>query len=177
MLTQEPSRRIVATARCESFDGDTLMPETVKEGLLARWSRELMAVLYAAMLAIVFYFFPKWDPIANANGKQGALIVCAFLFVYLFYLIWQSWPLVRGEVGAAFSQTTDAIFSSLPIVPVMLALAFHMGGYYEQSFTNLIVATTTIGVVAFDIVVFGGIGALVNRLTLDMHGAGRRGLV
>lgn len=177
-LTLKPSQRIVATAQSVSRSNQEIaMTEKVGASLLARWNRELFSMIYATLLSLLFYFSPGWDPITNANGKQGALIVCAFLIFYVFYLAWQAWPLVRGEVGTAFSQTTDAIFSSFPVMPVLVAIMFHFTGYYEQSFTNLVIATSTIVIVVFDILIFGGIGSLVNRLTLDVHGAGRRGLI
>lgn len=143
-------------------------------GFLARWNRELLSIAYAVVIGLLFTFSPKWHPSSNASGDQGMLIAGAFFLLFLFYFTWQAWPLVRGEVGTAFSQTTDAIFSSFPLFPVLIAFTLHFVGYYEQSFTNLFIATMTVAVVAFDILVFGGIGSLVNRLTHDMYmGKGR----
>lgn len=133
------------------------------------WFRELLGMTYTAILGALFYFSPAWDPLSGATGQRAALMMAALFLLNLIYLLMQSWPLVQGKVGTSFGLMTDFVFSILPVLPVVLAIAFHMGGFAEQSFTNLVIGGVTLGVVVFDIVIFGGIGSLVNRLTTDFY--------
>lgn len=136
---------------------------------ILNWFREGLGLIYALILSALFYFSPLWDPLSSASGRQASLMMCGLLLLNLLYLLSQAWPLVLGKVGTAFGLMTDFAFSTLPVVPALLAVAFHLGGFSELSFTNLVICGVTFGVIAFDIVVFGGIGSLVNRLTTDFY--------
>lgn len=137
--------------------------------LIGNWFREALGLIYMIIVSSLFYFAPAWNPISTASGEQAALMMTALFMLNLLYLLMQSWPLVLGKVGTSIGLITDFVFSILPGVPVILAVAFHLGGFVEQSFTNRVIGGVTLGTVIFDVIIFGGIGSLVNRLTNDFY--------
>lgn len=136
---------------------------------LGNWFREILGFLFTVILSLLFYVAPKWDPLTSATGQQASLMLAAFFLFSLVYLLMQAWPLVQGRVGTSFGLLTDFVFSILPVLAVVVALAFHLTGFFPQSFTNIMIGCMALGVVVFDIIIFGGIGSLVNRLTTDFY--------
>lgn len=133
------------------------------------WYREVASVALTLALALEFGLNPQWDPLSTTSGLQGATLVCSFLIAALVYLVIQAWPFVLGKVGSAFSYLMDLLASLAPAGPILIFLTLHLASKITQSPINLILMAMWTAVVVFDAVIFGGIGALVNRLTNDLY--------
>ena len=148
------------------------MTQGMKGQITARftgWYRELASIVLMIALALEFGLNPQWDPLSKTDGLHGATLVCSFLIAVLVYLVVQAWPFVLGKVGSAFSYLMDLLASLAPAGPILVFLTLHLAGKITQSPINLILMAMWSAVVIFDAVIFGGIGALVNRLTNDLY--------
>lgn len=139
------------------------------QSIIRSWAREISSLVFAILIGLAVFVRPMADPLSAATPQQAVMYCVGVGMLYLFYLIWQGWPLVLGQVGAAFSQTTDAVASSLPGIPALFAIVLHFLSFQTLSFSMMVLAGTTLAIVAFDVIIFGGIGSLVNRLTNDMY--------
>ena len=137
------------------------------------WWQELSSLSVAVLVGVPLLGFPSWDPLSTVQTRTGVAFMGGLGLLSLVYLLLQGLPIVMGRVGSAFGLITDAVFSLSPAIPVLLAIAFDLFGYKSLSFTGYVIGFWTLGLAAFDVVVFGGVRSLVNRLTDDINMRGK----
>ncbi len=137
------------------------------------WWQELSSLGVAALVAIPTLVYPAWDPLSALPTRQAVAFMGGLGFLSIVYLLWQGLPIVMGRVGSAFGLITDIVFSLTPAIPVVLAIAFDLFSFQALSFTGYVIGFWTLGLVAFDTIVFGGVRSLVNRLTDDVNMRGK----
>lgn len=149
------------------------MASTKTKSTSEGWWQELSSLAITVLVGVPILAYPEWDPLSKVPTRTAVMFMGGLGLVSIAYLFWQGLPIVMGRVGSAFGLITDAVFSLTPAIPVLLAIAFDLFGFKALSFTGYVIGLWTIGLVAFDVVVFGGVRSLVNRLTDDVNMRGK----
>ncbi len=133
-------------------------------GFLYKRMREISALFYTLVLAVLFMLQPDFSPTNFSTDPVSIMwFMCGLAFGGLLYLVFQGYPLAHGYLGTASSHASDAFFSFLPLLPVVVALVMHFAGFWVLSDFVLMVAVMTIPFVIFDLWILGGVSSKLNR--------------
>jgi hypothetical protein len=126
------------------------------------------SLLLAVCLGTLFLTSPTWNPISGVPAARAVfwtemltLIGCAYLFV-------QGAQYLTGRVGSSGGYMLDLGASAVPLVVLIVIWTSHFVGYTVLSPWMKTVMRTATYFVILDLVILGGVGALVNRLTDEL---------
>ena len=144
---------------------DIMSVDAPKErGFLYKRMREVSALAYTLALVALFMFQPGFSPMDVSTSPVAIMwFMCALSFGGLIYLVLQGYPLAHGYLGSASSHSSDAFFSFLPLLPVVVALVMHFATFWPLSDFVLMVAVMTVPFVVFDLWILGGVSSKLNR--------------
>jgi hypothetical protein len=129
--------------------------------------RLISALALSALVAVLFWLAPDADlaSFGATTPERTVLFFTAVFATFLLYLIVQGYPISHGQIGSASTHNLDNIISGVPALAAIFGLFLHVVGFWPISYVNLMVATMTLGVVAYDLWILGGAAARINRLT------------
>lgn len=126
------------------------------------------SLLLAIGLAALYITSPTWNPILGVPAARAVfwtemltLIGCTYLFV-------QGIQYLTGRVGSSGGYILDLGASAMPLVVLIVIWTSHFVGYAVLSPWMKTVMRTATYFVMLDLVILGGVGALVNRLTDEL---------
>jgi len=141
----------------------------MKRSFLRRWMRECSSTLLAAVLCLLVWVVPTFDPCENMNPRSIMHFMVGIFLLFLVYLLIQGIPFVGRSVGTGMAHTTDMIFSGVPGVAAFVCILFGLFGVVPLSAFWMELCPVVMAVVALDLWIFGGIGAKILHLTDDVH--------
>jgi hypothetical protein len=123
------------------------------------------SLLLGVGLGVLYLAAPGWNPIAGVTAAKAVfwsemltLIGCAYLFI-------QGVQYLTGRVGSSGSYMLDLGASAIPLIVLVAIWTSHFAGFATLSPWMKTVMREACYFVLVDLVIFGGVGALVNRLT------------
>jgi hypothetical protein len=112
--------------------------------------RELSAIIMAVFIG--FFFFGGWE-IQFATQEEAifySFMGAIFLLVYLWL---QSGGIALTGVPNSLAMATDAIFSIIPLIPLLFAFFEYLSGDLPMSYFQFYFGIALLVAIMFDIVV------------------------
>jgi hypothetical protein len=129
--------------------------------------RLISSLALTAVLAIAFWLAPNLEPatLGATTPERIALFFTALFALFWIYLVVQGYPISHGHIGTASTHNLDNIISGIPAVAALFGVFLHIVGFWQVSYTNLVLAIMAMAVVVYDLWILGGAASKINRLT------------
>jgi uncharacterized membrane protein len=116
----------------------------------------------------IYYVSPTWNPLSGKTASEAARYTVWVSHMGCFYLFLQSLQYITGRVGSSGKFWAETLASLLPLLAVVWIVAGqYQSGAEMSTWVKLIIQQTFVFSLC-DIIILGGIGALVNRLTDEL---------
>ena len=125
-------------------------------------------ILIVVALVGLYLLAPTWDPISKATPAQASFWTECLTWIGSLYLLVQAGQYIFGRVGNAGWFILDLGSSVIPLIVIAMIYVAHYTGWSVMSGWVQTIMRTSANFVLLDLVVLGGLGALVNRLTDEM---------
>lgn len=121
-------------------------------------------ILAAAILA-VYYISPGWNPLSGKTASTAARYATWVSHVGCVYLFLQAGQVIVGRVGTSGEFWAETMASMLPIIAVVWIIASEYRATESMSAWVSILVEQTFFFSMSDLIILGGVGAAINRLT------------
>jgi len=112
--------------------------------------RELSAIIMAVFIG--FFFFGGWD--VSFATQEEAIFYSFMASIFLFAYLWlQSGGIALTGVPNSLAMATDAIFSIVPLIPLLFAFFEYAGGDLQMSYFQFYFGVAMLVALMFDVVV------------------------
>ncbi|RIA56025.1 hypothetical protein [Dichotomicrobium thermohalophilum] len=112
--------------------------------------RELSAVIMAVFIGI--FFFSGWE--IEFATQEEAIFYSFMAAIFLFAYLWlQSGGIALTGVPNSLAMATDAIFSIIPLIPLLFAFFEYAGGDLQMSYFQFYFGIAMLVALLFDVVV------------------------
>jgi len=118
--------------------------------LIGHIVRELSAIIMAVFIG--FFFFGGWE--IEFTGQDQAIFYSFMASIFLLAYLWlQSGGIALTGVPNSLAMATDAIFSIIPLIPLLFAFFEYMSGDLQMSYFQYYFGIALLVTIMFDIVV------------------------
>ncbi len=111
--------------------------------------RELTSVIMAAVIIIFFYWNTGYQPTPD-HAISVSFMAAIFLLVYVWI---QSGGIALTGVPNSLAMATDALFSIIPLIPLLFSFFDYYRGNLELSGFQIWFGYTALVAILFDVVV------------------------
>jgi len=129
--------------------------------------RELTSIIMAAVIIVFFFWNTGYQP-AMENAVSISFMAAIFLLIYVWI---QSGGIALTGVPNSLAMATDALFSIVPLVPLLFAFFDYYRGNLELSEFQLWFGYTALVAILFDVVVNLTLMIRLSRRYLGEMGA------
>ncbi len=112
--------------------------------------RELSAIIMASVIIIFFFVGSGPDITTTEDGIFYSFMAAILLLAYLWI---QSGGIALTGVPNSLAMATDAIFSIIPLIPLLFAFFEYIGGDLEFTYFQFYFGIAALVAIMFDIVV------------------------
>jgi hypothetical protein len=118
----------------------------------------------------IYYLAPGWNPLSGKTASQAARYATWISHFGCLYLLLQALQYVVGRVGSSGEFWAETLASVVPLMALMWIFAsqYHNATVEVSAWVSLIFEQAFVFVL-LDLVVLGGVGAMINRLTDELH--------
>jgi len=111
--------------------------------------RELSSIIMAGLIIIFFYWNTGYQP-----APEDAVSVSFMFAIFLLIYVWiQSGGIALTGVPNSLAMATDALFSIVPLIPLLFSFFDYYRGNLELSEFQLWFGYTALVAILFDVVV------------------------
>jgi hypothetical protein len=129
--------------------------------------RELSSIIMALLIIAFFYWNTGYQPVPE-EAVSVSFMAAMLLFLYLWI---QSGGIALTGVPNSLAMATDALFSIIPIIPLLFSFFDYYRGNLELSSFQVWFGYTAIVAILFDIVVNMTLMIRLSRRYLGEMGA------
>lgn len=129
----------------------------------------ISSLILTALVLGIYYAVPGWNPLAGKLPSEAARYATWISHVGCFYLFLQSTQYIVGRVGSSGGFWAETLASILPIVAVVWVAASQSQTSEPLSNWVRLVFEQAFVFAMCDLVILGGVGATINRLTDEFH--------
>jgi hypothetical protein len=127
------------------------------------------SLLLTAGLLGIYYAAPDWSPIAGKLPSEAARYATWISHLGCLYLFLQAAQYIVGRVGSSGEFWAETLASILPILALVWIFASQRTSTEYLSKWVWIVFEQAFVFALCDLVILGGVGAMINRLTDELH--------
>lgn len=129
----------------------------------------ISSLILTALVLGIYYAVPGWNPLAGKLPSEAARYATWISHIGCFYLFLQSLQYIVGRVGSSGEFWAETLASLLPIVAVVWVVASQSHAADPLSHWVRLVFEQAFVFALCDLVILGGVGATINRLTDEFH--------